>query len=355
MLVLSLHCLLVVVSVPLELVDGRVLEGLPLLLLLELLAHEDLYQGVELAPLLILLLHSHFLRLVWLPSHLVQQFHLLGQLLVLGNVLRGSLAGHPLLGLRLWWFGLVGGLHNGNVYFFLLLGFLLNVVLVEVGFFVLDLKKLALPFLGIGLRRIAQLSHVGDFMDLVVLEFGLGSIQVGVLGPCSLPVLPKVCGDVGAGEFLLEEGLGDKLVLGDDLPDLGVELLGRLALGLGVEVLDEPEVGKVKDGLLALDPWGQQHDPHEFEHGVHHYLLEVQSPLRVLPQCQHLLIVLLEGFLNGNELGVVLEGHAADEADLEGAEGELVGRPGVQPLGDADLLAVDLLLGLEELVLVEVC
>ena len=112
-------------------------------------------------------------------------------------------------------------------------------------FFVLDLKKLALPLLGIGLRRIAQLSHVGDFMDLVVLQFGLGSIQVGVLGPCSLPVLPKVDSDVGAGEFLLEEGLGDKLVLGDDLPDLGVELLGRLALGLGVEVLDEPEVGKV--------------------------------------------------------------------------------------------------------------
>lgn len=196
------------------------LEGLPLLLLLELFAHEDLDQGVELAPLLVLLLlHDHFLGLVRLPSHLVQQFHLLGELLVLRNVLGRGL-GCPLLGLRRQWLGLVGGLHDGNVDLFLLLGFLLDIVLVEVGLFVLDLKKLPLPSLGLGLRRIAELSHVGDFMDLVVLEFCLGSIQVGVLGPCSLPVLPKVGGDLVAGEFLLEEGLGDELVLGDDLPDL---------------------------------------------------------------------------------------------------------------------------------------
>ena len=201
------------------------LEGLPLLLLLELLAHEDLDQGVQLPPLLVLLLHDHFLRLFRLPSHLVQQLHLLGKLLVLGNVLSWNLAWDPLLGLRWKRFDLVGGLHNGNIYFFLLLGFLLHIVLVEVGFFVLHLKKLPLPSLGLGLRRITQLTHVGDFMDLVVLELSLGSVQIGVLGPRSLPVLPKVCGDVVAGEFLLEQGLGDKLVLSDNLPDFGVELL----------------------------------------------------------------------------------------------------------------------------------
>jgi hypothetical protein len=60
------------------------------------------------------------------------------------------------------------------------------------------------------------------------------------------------------------------------------------------------------------------------------------------------LVVLLEGLLDGEELGVVLEGEALNETGLQGLQEELVFGLVADAGADCDFGVIGLLLGLEE-------